>query len=119
MVYVKKLGVMKAVNGILSNEYILRQTYATLDSTKNNCCVRYTDGEELRNNISFLRRWQHSSNYSLHYQGQATYAVAVLVPPALNLGTILCRLLFYGWRINSGTLMWLANDRCLGVTLEK
>ncbi|MDC7292384.1 hypothetical protein NXH67_02475 [Butyrivibrio sp. DSM 10294] len=71
MVYVKKLGVMKAVNGILSNEYILRQTYAPLDSTKNNCCVRYTDGEELRNNlVQIVILWMENQQWYANVIGK-------------------------------------------------
>ncbi|WP_022777965.1 hypothetical protein [Butyrivibrio sp. AE3009] len=64
-------GVMKAVNGILSNEYILRQTYATLDSTKNNCCVRYTDGEELRNNlVQIVILWMENQQWYANVIGK-------------------------------------------------
>ena len=71
MVYVKKFGVMKAVNGILSNEYILRQTYATLDSTKNNCCVRYIDGEEHRNNlVQIVILWMENQQWYANVVGK-------------------------------------------------
>ena len=72
----------------LLKKFRLRWRTHTLDSTKNNCIERTADGEELRNNLYFLRRGQHCNNYSLCYQGQAANAVAAFPPLALNLGII-------------------------------
>ena len=50
MSYEKMSQKKKAQMNLENSRYVsLRQTAATLDSTKKNCCKFITDGEELKN----------------------------------------------------------------------
>ncbi len=65
----------------------LRKRDATLDCTKYNCSLRDTDGEELRNNQVFS---VDRSIVAVIFvpSREAADAVAGILPPAQNLGTI-------------------------------
>ena len=61
-------------------------SYATLDRMEKQCCSFITDGEELKNNLSFLRRSTQCSIVFPSHQGQVPSGWLAL-PLAQNLGT--------------------------------
>ena len=61
---------------------------ATLDSTEKQCCVRRTDGEELKNRSQALPSWDTSvALFFCAIKGKPASRWLVTIPPAQNLRT--------------------------------
>jgi len=63
-----KLGSIIFLVGLPPHSVLV--SYATLDRMEKQCCSFITDGEELKNNLSFLRRSTQCSIVFPSHQGQ-------------------------------------------------